>query len=198
MYPLPGTVTLVAICGFIVIWILRTIRAKATYYVAMSKNRCKEPVQYRHKDPILGLDLFLAYKNAFEKGKFLEISQRQFELYGKTFKAKSFGTTMIKTIDPEVSKAVHGTFFDNFGLQPLRYDTAKNLFGNGIIVVDGPAWAHARSMIRSSFEIVHIANFDFLSQHVDRFMELIPQDGSTVDLLPLFKRLVSSPRQTGK
>ena len=102
----------------------------------------------------------------------------------------SFGNTIIKTIDPEVSKAVHSTFFDRFGLQGLRYDVAEHLWGNGIIVVDGSHWKHGRALIRGSFDVVHIANMERLKKHTNAFLELLPKHGSTVDLAPLFKRLV--------
>ncbi|KAF2009398.1 cytochrome P450 [Aaosphaeria arxii CBS 175.79] len=145
---------------------------------------------YPHKDPLLGLDFFFKYMSAFKSGTFLDFNKTMYDTYGKTFKANSFGTTLIRTIDPQVSKAVHATYFQNFGLQGLRYETAKHLWGNGIIVVDGPHWQHGRSLIRSSFDIVHIANFARLEKHVQRMMELLPTDGSTIDLMPLFKRLI--------
>ena len=156
----------------------------------MRKNGCEEPAKYPHKDPIFGADLLWKYKKSFETGKFLDTVTQDFDNYGKTFEANMFGTRIVKTIDSEVAKCTLATSFDNFGLEPLRYETAKNLFGNGIVVVDGSNWAHARALIQSSFEMAHIVNLGSLSAHVDRLMSLIPRDGSTVDLLPLFKRLV--------
>ena len=183
----PSLVTAFVLCG---LWLLNFVRAKLNYHLKMSKSGAKEPPQYPHKDPILGIDLFLEYKKAFEEGRFLTTTLRHFENFGDTFKANSFGTTVIKTRDPRVSKAFHATQFEKFGLQPLRYENSKDLFGNSIIMVDGPAWAHARALIRPSFETVHIANFERLNRHVDRFMSLLPKDSSTVDLFPLFKLLV--------
>ena len=156
----------------------------------MRKYNCREPPFYPHKDPVLGLDLFQTYKTAFETGDFLKTNQRHFENYGRTFKTNMFLSTVIKTADPEISKAFHATSFDKFGLQPLREHIARNFFGNGVISVDGPAWSHARALIRSSFDVVHIANFERLSRHVYQFMRLVPRDGNTIDLAPLFKRLV--------
>ena len=64
-------------------------------------------------------------------------------------------------------------------------------WGNGIIVVDGPDWKHGRALIRSSFDIAHVANLGPLRKHVERFMGLLlRRDGGTVNLLPLRKRLV--------
>ena len=181
----PSTFLYLTVFTIVGYYILNAIRVKFTYYTG-----CKRPLNYPHKDPVLGLDLFLIYKKAFESGTFLETDRQLYKLYSKTFETNSFGTTLIKTIEPENAKVVYSTSFKNFGLQPLRYNTAENLFGNGIIVVDGPLWAHSRALIRTSFETVHITNINFLSPHVNRFMDLLPRDGSTVDLLPLLKRLV--------
>ena len=188
-----GTDVILAITTLGGLWLIHKLYSRVLYKAAIRRNQCEEPVWYPYKDPVFGLDLFTKKKTAFESDRFLKLQKSLFEANGKTFKAKSFGATVITTMDPEISKAVLSKSFDNFGMQPLRYEVAKNLWGNGIVVVDGPAWAHARALIRSSFEIVHIANFDRLVRHVDRFMDLIPRDGSTVDLLPLFKRLVSPP-----
>ena len=173
------------------LFLLRRLRTFLAYNSLRRKVSAKEPPAYRHKDPLFGLDLFFNYKRAFSDGKFLELNREHFEFYGKTWKANKLGTTIIKTIDPEISKALHATHFEEFGLEPLRYENGKRLFGNGILVVDGPQWAHARALIRPSFERVHIANFERLKPHTDIFVRKLPRDGSTVDLLPLLRLLVS-------
>ena len=138
----------------------------------------------------MGLDLFSRYMNAFKAGQFLDFNKEMYDKFGKTFQSNRFGTRIIRTIDPEVSKAVHATYASKFGLQPLRYEAAKNLWGNGIIVVDGEHWQHGRAMMRPSFEVVHLANFDRLRKFSEKFLSLLPRDGSSIDLMPLFKRLV--------
>lgn len=154
------------------------------------RNGCAEPPAYPHKDPIFGIDLFNKYMTAFKAERFLDFNKEIFDTYGKTFKANVLGVTTYRTIDPEVSKAAFATYATKFGLQPLRYPVAKHLWGNGIIVVDGEHWKHGRALMRSSFEVVHLANFDRLRTHVEVFMGLLPRDGTTVDLMPLFQRLV--------
>ncbi|KAJ4351937.1 uncharacterized protein N0V89_007281 [Didymosphaeria variabile] len=144
----------------------------------------------KHPNPFMGLDYFFGFINAFKGGYLLDFNKSGFDEYGKTLSVNSFGTRIFKTIDPEVSKAVHATYFANFGLQGLRYDTATHLWGNGIIVVDGPHWKHGRALMRPSFEVVHLANMERLRKHTDKFLNLVPNDGSTVDLAPLFKRLI--------
>lgn len=164
------------------------------YKLALRRHGCQEAPKYRHKDPFMGLDYFFGFINAFKGGYLLDFNKSGFDEYGKTLSVNSFGTRIFKTIDPEVSKAVHATYFANFGLQGLRYDTATHLWGNGIIVVDGPHWKHGRALMRPSFEVVHLANMERLRKHTDKFLNLVPNDGSTVDLAPLFKRLVRTKR----
>jgi cytochrome P450 monooxygenase len=130
--------------------------------------------------------------NGIKSGNYLKSRSELFHRFpSKTFKSRSFGTTTYHTIDPEVVKHYQSTHFAEFGYAPLRAHLAPNLWGNGIPVADGPDWSTARSFIRSSFDIVHTANIHRLEHHVGKFMDLLPTDGSTVDLLPLFKRLVS-------
>jgi cytochrome P450 len=179
----------VAIC--VLLYVTRNIALWIGYKLAIRRHGCKEATKYRHKDPLMGLDYFLGFMNAFKGRYLLDFNKSGFDEYGKTFMVNSFGRRVFKTIDPEVSKAVHATYFPNFGLQGLRYDTATHLWGNGIIVVDGPHWKHGRALMRPSFDVVHLANMERLRKHTDIFLGLLPQDGSTVDLAPLFKRLVS-------
>jgi cytochrome P450 len=147
------------------------------------RHGCKEP-------PELPVDLTEINQKAAKEHKYLETTTRLFNEYGKTYKATRAGRTIIRTCDPNVFKAVLSTHFESFGMQPIRYEDGKGFFGNGILVTDGPQWKHSRALIRPVFDIAHVANFGRLSAHVERFMQLIPRDGATIDLYPLLKRLV--------
>ncbi|KAF2662187.1 cytochrome P450 [Lophiostoma macrostomum CBS 122681] len=152
---------------------------------------CQDPPSYPHKDPILGLDFFFKSMNSLKSGNYLDSRLELFQPFqSKTFRSSSFGTTTFHTIDPEVVKNYQTLHFDEFDYAPLRYHLAENLWGNGIAVSDGTEWSAARSFISSSFDYVHTANIERLEYHVGKFMKLLPCDGSTVDLLPLFKRLI--------
>ncbi|KAH7125253.1 cytochrome P450 [Dendryphion nanum] len=177
--------------GLASLWVANKAIRCIYYEVLKHKNGHVDPPKYPHKDPIWGLDLFFKIMSAFQSGHYLTTNSTLFKAFpSKTFKSNSFGTTVYRTYDPEVSKQFQSVHFKDFGIGPLRYHVAENLWGNGIVVSDGQKWADARSFIRSSFDIVHTANIDRLSWHVDRFMELLPRTGETVDLLPLFKRLI--------
>lgn len=61
----------------------------------------------------------------------------------------------------------------------------------GIFTEDGSFWKNALSLIKPTFTKSEISDLDNFEKHVARLLPLIPKDGSTFDLLPLVKRLVS-------
>jgi cytochrome P450 len=175
---------LIAVLCFPVYLVSSKLNRWLTRRVLARKYGCKEP-------PRPNLDLDDINRKSAQNQNFLDTATRLFNEYGKTYKTKRAGRVFIRTSDPEVSKAVLSTHFEKFGLQPIRYERGKSFFGNGMLVTDGPQWKKSRALIRPTFDIAHIANLDRLGRHVDRFMGLLPRDGSTIDLLPLLKRLVS-------
>lgn len=179
----------------LLLWILKSVYLQASAFLRrksiISRHGCQQPPKYPHKDPILGIDLFLRYKKAFQERDFLDLSWRLFQQYGKTFETNRLGIRTIKTMDPEITKFTHATYFDSFGVEKIR-SGAEYLWGDGITVVEGERWAARRKLIKPTFDVAHIANLENrgLARHVERLMMLIPRDGSTVDLMPLFRRLV--------
>jgi cytochrome P450 len=158
-----------------------------TRHTLVRKYGCKEP-------PRVYINLDDINKQATRDHKYLETTTRLFDEHGKTYKAVRSGKIIIRTCNPEVSKAVLSTHFDDFGMQPIRYEEGKGFFGDGMLVTDGPQWKRSRTLIRPTFDIVHVANFDRLDGHVARFMNLLPSDGATIDMFPLLKRMVCIPR----
>jgi cytochrome P450 len=147
--------------------------------------------KFDFKDPpIVDFDLGPINDRAAQEHRFLETTKHLFDQYGKTFRTTRLGRKFIRSQDPEVMKAVLSTHFENFGMQPLRYEGGKGFFGDGMLATDGPQWKHSRTIIRPTFDVARIANFGRLKGHVERFMEILPRDGSTIDIFPLLKRLV--------
>jgi cytochrome P450 len=54
---------------------------------------------------------------------------------------------------------------------------------------DGAFWEHSRALIKPTFARAQIADLTSYDIHVNHLLALIPTDGSTVDLQPLFARL---------
>lgn len=151
------------------------------------RHGCKEPPR-----PKINLDEI--NRTSAQNYTSLDTTTHLFNEYGKTYKTNRGDKVFLRTCDPEVSKAVLSTHFEKFGLQPIRYEGGNSFFGNGMLVTDGAQWKASRTLIRPTFAVAHIANLDRLGPFVDRFMSLLPRDGSTIDLLPLLKRLVRLAR----
>ncbi|KAF7541499.1 hypothetical protein G7054_g523 [Neopestalotiopsis clavispora] len=181
-------------CTLVSIWMLALVSKKLGTWIhersMMRRHGCQDPPKYPHKDPFFGIDLFLLYKKAFQERNFGQLNWDLFQKYGKTHVCNGIGVRRIKTMNPEITKFVHATYFDHFGVEHIR-SGAEYLWGDGITVVDGEKWAARRKLIKPAFEVIHIANLENrnLGKHVERLMALIPRDGSTVDLMPLFRRL---------
>lgn len=186
-WPIPGTLLSLWLSSLL----YRKLRQRLHHVAIKRRHDCQDPPSYSHKDRLFGITLFLKYKQAFEEHNFLDFNTKLFDQYGKTFQATRLGGgRVIKTMDPLLTKYVHATYFDHFGVENIR-SGAEYLWGDGITVVDGDKWAARRKLIKPSFDVAHVANLQnrSLAQHVERFMTLVPRDGSTVDLMPLLRRL---------
>jgi len=92
------------------------ICSRASVYVkvrkAVHRNGCLPPPKYAHKDPILGLDMFLNQINAMKRGDTGEIERERFRRYGKIFEANSWGTRCIHTIETTNIQVILARWFD--------------------------------------------------------------------------------------
>ena len=182
---------LVIICLGLLALLGRSILNYVQRVRGMRKNGCEPARKYPHKDPILGLDLILEDININKKGNHLKALQERFEKYGKTYEQlRPDRTRMVHTMEPKMAQHI-ATNIQTFGLEPMRYGfpPTRDFFGRGILAVDGSFWEHSRALIKPIFGKAQIANLKSLDQHFTRMMSYIPDDGSTVDLQPLFKRL---------
>ncbi|KAF7908617.1 uncharacterized protein EAF01_004372 [Botrytis porri] len=71
----------------------------------------------------------------------------------------------------------------------MRETFGLPFLGRGIFTEDGEFWKQSRSLVRSTFSRVEIADLENFERHVTRFLNFIPKDGSTFDMLPLVKKL---------
>ncbi|MCJ1310514.1 hypothetical protein MMC25_004178 [Agyrium rufum] len=113
-------ISLIMLGIYLISLIIRVLQTKSNRSNLAYEAGCEPVTRYPHKDPIFGLDLFLATSRAFKAGRFLQFHTDQFRVYGKTFRAHYMGNMIIKTSQPENFKAVYATSFDHFGMEPLR------------------------------------------------------------------------------
>ena len=116
---------------------------------------------------------------------------RLFQAHGHTFQSVTLSTTAIYTIEPKNLQAVFATDFSSWGVEPMRLCAFESFVGKGIMCADGAFWEQSRALIKPTFTRAQIADLHLTaySAHVNKLVGLLPEDGSTIDLQPLFSRL---------
>ncbi|KAK2846392.1 hypothetical protein FQN49_005768 [Arthroderma sp. PD_2] len=153
---------------------------------AAKEHGCKAPPAYPDFDPIFGLGVILEAVKSSKHSTFLEDAWKRYQKHGNTFSTKLTGLPIISTCEPENVKTVLAVKFADFELPPRRKAGFRDLFGNGVFTNDGSDWEHSRSMLRPNFSRSQIADLNMFEKHVNELIELIPTDGSTIDLQNLF------------
>ncbi|KAL8945634.1 MAG: hypothetical protein Q9222_007855, partial [Ikaeria aurantiellina] len=184
--------------GQLPIYLLTVVYVSLAYYIwqyhqykSLAKaNGCKEAKKFPHKDPFLGIDHFLQAGNLFDENRYLPELVERYKENGRTFQTNLFGIPSINSTEPENLKAVFSSCFQDWGVQPIRLPAQGPFCGRGFITTDGTAWEHSRSLLKPSFRKENIADLSILEHYLQKVIERIPGDGSTVDLQPLFFSLV--------
>ncbi|KAL8900434.1 MAG: hypothetical protein Q9192_001066 [Flavoplaca navasiana] len=167
------------------------VRANLDYQRQSRLHGCKSPPGLPQIDPVFGLDLLLTRLISFRANRRNVSLLEHFRRYGNTFQSKTFGQTTIFTIEPRNLQSVFSTNFSSWGVEPMRLFAFEPFVGKGIMCSDGAFWEHSRALIKPTFARTQIADLhlDAFGIHVQRLIDLIPKDGSTFDLQPLFARL---------
>ena len=150
---------------------------------------CQSPPSTPSKDPLLGLDTVYRMLRSVKKNRRNLSLKEQLDLYGYTFQSNLFGKIEVFTAEPQTLQTILATGFEDFGVEPMRLFVFEPLIGKGIMSTDGAYWAHSRALLQPIFSRTHFANYSAFEIHVARLIDLIPKDGSTVDLQPLFAKL---------
>lgn len=159
---------------------------------ASQSDGCKAIPKVLSWDPLFGLDTFISISKADVAGRRSEAYRTLHKKYGPTFQMKSLGVNELQTAHPENIQAICTSAFNDFGVGPMRGTIGAPFLGRGIFTEDGNFWKHSRALIRPTFNRAEITDLGGFEWHVARFLALIPKDGSTFDLLPLSKKLVST------
>lgn len=139
------------------------------------------------KDPFLGLDFVYRTLQNARNFRYLEGTHERFQKYGITYMSKHMHYPTIHTIDPANIREGLSVRFDDYKLSSFRVNAMVPLFGNGIFTTDGERWSHLRTLLRPSFARRNIvSHLNTLENHVQNFLQSIPQDSSTFDIQKLF------------
>lgn len=157
----------------------------------VDKHGCLSPPSLTRPDPIFGPDPLIELFKAPKENRNDMPMHDLFRLHGQTFQSETWGPTTIYTIRPENLEAVFATDSSNWGVQPMRLFAFEPFVGKGVMCVDGALWEQSRALIKPTFTRAQIADLHLTaySAHVSKLIDLLPKDGSTVDLQPLFSRL---------
>ena len=182
------TLTLLAIVRY-----LYRIRTKShAYRAAAFQHGCQEPPRYPHKLPY-GIDMLRSRMAAIKAGRYNRLYLEQYQNYGKTWEENLAGTKVINSMEPANFQQVASLSFQDYGKLAMRNKALSPFLGNGIFSQDGALWKHSRDLIKPLFTRAELSDIDSFKVHVNRFLNLIPKDGSTVDLHPLLLKLVRNP-----
>ncbi|KAL9061171.1 MAG: hypothetical protein Q9162_000316 [Coniocarpon cinnabarinum] len=99
------------------------------------------------------------------------------------------GSRSIFTIDPENLRTVFSTNFAHWGVESIRLRPMEPFCGRGFLTVDGERWQHSRKVFQPSFDRKAMADFSDLEVYLQKMMQSIPDDNSTVDMQPLLSSL---------
>ncbi|OCL09094.1 cytochrome P450 [Glonium stellatum] len=175
---------------FILYRIFLAVRSRFYHYLAFRKYGCLPPPSLPQKDPIFGIDLILEFFRTIRDHCRMQTIQANHARYGHTFQSSPFGSRVVSTIAMRNIQAVFATDMESFGIGATRHMSTQPLLGHGIISSDGPRWKRSRGLIQPVFTRRNLESLENFEVHVNRMMERIPRNGETVDLRPLFAKLI--------
>lgn len=182
-----------AFYGGIVFYILRALWDSISYSSKTKAKKCGPLKSYPHWDPIFGMDFVLSMSGAFKEHRWLSWMEDTWAAMGtKTFRARFLGMRMVYSSEMENMKAMSTSQWEEFVLEPIRVDNgvATPFTGKGVSTADGPFWHYSRAIIKPYFERQAFADTDRLAPFTEKFLDLIPTDGSTCDVQVLIRRWV--------
>jgi cytochrome P450 len=154
------------------------------------KHGCLPAKQHRSKYPSFGLDIAWVNNSAYREHRLLESWATSLTSSNShTLTTKILGQAIYWTDDPENVKTMLATNFDQWSLGQERIQHMSSFLGLGIFTSEGAAWKHSREMLRPCFERSQVADVSIMETHTGRLLQNVPQDGTTVDLQPLFHEL---------
>lgn len=178
-----------AVAAPILVFCFQSVRQYFKRLAIKRQHGCQRPPSTPSKDPLLGLDsVYRMLRSVKENRRNLSLKE-QLDLYGYTFQSNLFGKIEVFTAEPQNLQAIFAKDFESFGVEPMRLFVFEPLIGKGVMTTDGAQWARSRALLQPVFSRTQIADYSAFETHVARLIDLIPKDGSTVDLQPLFAKL---------
>ncbi|KAI9729790.1 MAG: hypothetical protein M1818_008404 [Claussenomyces sp. TS43310] len=178
------------VTGLLLVFAVLFLRTYLERQQLSRKHGCKSLPSLTGRDPTaFGLDLVFLFLKSSKRGLENLTLGEQFDALGSTFRTQRSIKPIIRTIDPRNIQAIFVSDAASYGVGPLRHFSFGPLIGDGVMTLDGVRHQKARALIQPTFSKSHIDEGGPFSVHVENLIKLLPTDGSTVDLQPLFERL---------
>jgi len=142
-------------------------------------------------DRLFGIDFFFTVMKKRELGQDLAYFNEMFQDIGSTFGIVMMGFTLTMTNEPENIQAILAIQFADFEIGESRSKGGQQMLGHGILNSDGEAWERGRAMLRPSFVKSQVGDFDLFERNFQKLIDVVPADGSTVDIQEFLSRFVS-------
>ncbi|KAL1882093.1 hypothetical protein VTK73DRAFT_2502 [Phialemonium thermophilum] len=183
----PSSLLLPSVYVFLTVRLLLYLRGKASFHAKERSLGCGPVPSYPHRDPIFGLDLFLATLHVMREDTVLDTLMSRFRRLGSTYSCITLGQRLLLTDDPANVKAVLlGPSSDDWPIAGPRLFAALPVLGpRSIFATNGPAWKEARSALRPSFARTQLADpRRCFGRHVGRLLEHLDagESGHDVEL----------------
>ena len=183
---LQGVILVISL--FVAHYAYRTTTIKVLHRRLAKQHGCGSAPRRDGICGLFGLDLVWKAYGDLKAHKALEAGAKRWStVNARTYELDILFQHFIITIDPENVKTVLSLNFKSYGLEDLRKPMIPFL-GEGIFSTDGEAWQHSRDMLRPNFAKTQVADLSLLEERFSDLVKIIPQDGTTIDLQPLFIR----------
>lgn len=185
---LSATILFCCTAILVLVYIYEKWTSYRVFRAAAIQHGCKRPPKFPHRDQIWGTDLLKLRMKAAEEGRQSKFGLELFNTIGTTFEENFLGTKVYNTTEVQNLQQVGTTAFNDYGKPAVAF--FMPFLGEGIFSLDGAPWKHSRDLIKPIFSRSEISDVNTLGIHVDRFLDKIPCDGTTIDLQPLVHNLV--------
>lgn len=152
-------------------------------------NGCVEAPKRRQQWWKFGADTIYESWRWKKQHSYLELLQKNFNEYGKTYTSQVLGVNKLTTIEPANVEAILKTKWEDFIASPARKVPLNGLVGPGVLTADGALWKQHRKLMMPSFSRKALEDLTIYSDHFERFMHHVPRDGKIINLQDLFFRL---------
>ncbi|KAB8272177.1 cytochrome P450 [Aspergillus minisclerotigenes] len=165
-------------------YLYRTIQRRLTHRRFNRQYGCQPAPSLPSKPPFWSLGVIVRNIQAAKRHKSLETIHKLFQL-GNTLTGQRLGQPVLVTCEPQNIQTILSLKFQDYKVGD-RVNSQGPLLAHGIFTSDGDSWAQSRALIRPTFVRERVADLALFEEIMADLFALLPVDGRTVDLQPLF------------